>query len=58
VQEVADLIEGPAETMSSIEFLEAAHRPVASLYCPVILFQHVVFVLTGAMVAKSRRLSL
>jgi hypothetical protein len=29
-QEVADLIEGPAEAMSRIEVLEAAHRPVAS----------------------------
>ena len=36
--------------MSRIEVLEAAHRPVASFYAPVILFQHVVFVLAGAVV--------
>src|SRR4051812_40921720 len=49
-QEVADLIEGPAEAMSRIEVLEAAHRPIASFYSPVILFDHVVFVLAGAVV--------
>src|SRR3954468_6829404 len=49
-QEVADLIEGPAEALSRIEVLEAAHRPVASFYAPVILFDHVVFVLAGAVV--------
>src|SRR4051794_21157026 len=49
-QEVADLIEGPAEAMSRIEVLEAAHRPVASFYAPMILFDHVVFVLAGAVV--------
>ena len=37
-QEVADLVEGPAEAMSRIEILEAAHRAVASFYAPVILF--------------------
>src|SRR3954449_7860204 len=47
-QEVADLVEGPAEAMSRIEILEAAQ--VASFYAPVILFHHVVFVLTGAVV--------
>ena len=36
--------------MSRIEVLEAAHRPVASFYAPVILFDHVVFVLAGAVV--------
>ena len=49
-QEVADLVEGSAEAMSRIEILEAAHRAVASFYAPVILFHHVVFVLTGAVV--------
>ncbi|KJB91274.1 hypothetical protein N826_31075 [Skermanella aerolata KACC 11604] len=46
----ADLVEGAAEAMSRIEILEAAHRPVASLYAPVILFDHVVFILTGAVI--------
>src|SRR4051812_31001860 len=36
--------------MSRIEILEAAHRAVASFYAPVILFHHVIFVLTGAVV--------
>src|SRR4051812_1783616 len=36
--------------MSRIEVLEAAHRPIASFYAPVILFHHVVFVLTGAVI--------
>src|SRR4051812_40419801 len=36
--------------MSRIERLEAAHRAVASFYAPVILFHHVVFVLTGAVI--------
>jgi transposase len=36
--------------MSRIEVLEAAHRPIASFYAPVILFQHVVFILAGAVV--------
>src|SRR4051812_33540858 len=36
--------------MSCIEILEAAHWPVASFYAPVILFDYVVFVLTGAVV--------
>jgi hypothetical protein len=49
-QEIADLIEGPTEAMDRRELLEAAHRPVASFYSPVILFQHVVFVLTGAVI--------
>ena len=49
-QEVADLIEGPAEAMSRLERLEAAHGPVAPFYAPVILFQHVVFILAGAVV--------
>src|SRR3954451_9316238 len=49
-QEVADLVEGPAEAMSRIEILEAAHGPVAPFYAPVILFDHVIFVLTGAVV--------
>ena len=47
-QEVADLVEGAAEAMSRIEILEPAQ--VASFYSPVILFDHVVFVLTGAVV--------
>jgi hypothetical protein len=34
--------------MSRIEVLEAAHRAVAPFYAPVILFHHVVLVLTGA----------
>ena len=49
-QEVADLVEGSTEAMSRIEVLEAAHRPVAPFDAPVILFQHVVFVLAGAVV--------
>src|SRR5687768_13858116 len=49
-QEVADLIEGAAEAMSRIEILEAAHRPIACFYAPVILFDHVIFILTGAMI--------
>src|SRR3954454_19010448 len=49
-QKVANLVEGAAEAMSRIEILEAAHRPVASFYASVILFHHVVFVLTGAVV--------
>src|SRR3954451_3011843 len=36
--------------MSRIEVLEATHRPVAPFYSPVILFDHVVFILTGAVV--------
>jgi hypothetical protein len=36
--------------MSRIEILEAAHRAVASFCAPVILFDHVVFVLAGAVV--------
>src|SRR4051794_6223612 len=36
--------------MSRIEVLEATHRPVAPFYAPVILFDHVVFILTGAVV--------
>lgn len=36
--------------MSRIEILEAAHRAVASFYAPVILFDHVIFVLTGAVI--------
>src|SRR3954452_13389781 len=47
-QEVADFVEGPAEALSRIEVLEAAHRPIASFYPPVILFDHVVFVQAGA----------
>src|SRR4051794_14880615 len=35
-EEVADLVEGAAEAMSRIEVLEAAHRPIASFYAPVI----------------------
>ena len=49
-QKVADLVEGAAEAMSRIETLEPAHRPVASFYAPVILFNHVVFVLAGAVI--------
>ena len=49
-QKVADLVEGAAEAMSRIEILEAAHRPVAPLHPSVILFDYVVFILTGAMV--------
>ena len=49
-EEVADFVEGSAEAMSRIEILEAAHRAVASFYSSVILFQHVVFVLAGAVV--------
>jgi hypothetical protein len=47
-QKAANLVEGPAEAMSRIEILEPAHRAVASFYAPVILFDYVVFVLTGA----------
>jgi hypothetical protein len=36
--------------MSRIEVLEATHRPVAPLYPSVILFDHVVFILTGAVI--------
>ena len=36
--------------MSRIEILEAPHWPVASFYAPMILFDHVVFVLAGTMV--------
>jgi len=39
--------------MSRIEVLEATHRPIASFYAPVILFHHVVFVLTGAVVSTA-----
>src|SRR4051794_39760809 len=49
-QEVADLIKAAAEAMSRIEVLEPAHRPVAPLYPSVILFHHVVFILTGTMI--------
>jgi hypothetical protein len=49
-QEIADLIEGPAEAMSRIEVLEAAHGPVAPFHSSVILFQHVVLILAGAVV--------
>src|SRR6476620_8461802 len=49
-QEVADLVEGSAEAMSRIEVLEVAHRVVASFDAPVILFQHVIFVLTDTVV--------
>jgi hypothetical protein len=36
--------------MIRIEVLENAHRAVTSFYAPVILFQHVVFVLAGAVI--------
>jgi hypothetical protein len=36
--------------MSRVEIPEAAHRPIASFYAPVILFDDVVFVLTGAVI--------
>jgi hypothetical protein len=49
-QEVADLVEGSTEAMGRIEVLEAAHRPIAPFHPSVILFQHVVFILTGAVV--------
>src|SRR3954470_16411037 len=49
-QAVADLIKGSAEALSRIEVLEASHWPVASFYAPVILFDHVVFILTGTVV--------
>src|SRR5215203_3690529 len=49
-EEVADLVEGPAEALSRIEVLEAPHWPIASFYAPVILFDHVVFILTGTVV--------
>src|SRR3954469_23997608 len=49
-QEVADLIEGPAEAMSRIEVLEAAHGPVAPFYSSVIQFRHVILILAGAVV--------
>lgn len=49
-EEVADFVKGAAEAMSRIEIPEAAHRPVAPLYSPVMLFDYVVFILTGTMV--------
>jgi len=49
-QKVANLVEGAAEAMSRIEILEPAHRPVASFYPSVILFDHVVFILAGAVI--------
>src|SRR4051812_8376987 len=49
-QEVVGLVEGAAEAMSRIEVLEPAHRSIASFYAPVILLDHVVFILTGAVI--------
>jgi hypothetical protein len=49
-QEVAGFVESSTEAMSLIEVLEPAHRSIASFYAPVILFDHVVFILTGAVI--------
>src|SRR3954464_12088304 len=48
-QKVAILVERPAEPLGGAELLEAAHRTVAPFDPSVILFQHIIFVLAGAM---------
>ena len=49
-QKVADLVKRSAEPIGGAELFEAAHGAVASLYAPMILFEHVVLVLAGPVV--------
>jgi hypothetical protein len=44
-QKVADLVKRSAEPIGGAELFEAAHGTIAPLDSPVILFQHIVFVL-------------
>src|SRR5512135_945738 len=48
-QHIADLVKGSAEAMGGPKLLEATHGTIAPFYAPVILFQHIIFVLISPM---------